>query len=603
MVSSQSPTLPMILQKVMTDPKLLADFEAFLAQTWSQENLLFVEAMTQLRHEEQTRNIEPMLHRIFKTFLIVGAPMELNVTTQERVRQNMAKLQWTIIDKATAIDILYETEAEVLSMLHGKLSEYIQAQQQAIPSLESVPRLDSSRIRVCIVGGGFVGFTVASILDAMPVFHVTLIDTKASFEYTPGILKKLVDPHGSTSLRVNHTSYVRNGQVIIGRASEIDEDASKLLVNDEWISFNYLVMGTGSSYNGSLKSTDISTLYRMTGLEETYVELLAAESILIIGGGLVGCELASEICQTTFPGAYPKKNVTIVDANNCIVHRSSQENQQRAYDFLTQLGVTIVTGERITEFETADACNLYIGSSGRQYAGYDKVFLTTGTVPNSGLFVRSPTLSTCVDPNGRIKVRPTLQIDHWRHKHIFAGGDVTNVTEEKTGYAATLAGVCIARNICRLVKGKKPLQQGAKGTLAAPSKPLHGDLHHGGIGKQKLGTLKKAFSFLNHSWAALKYFDELQFLELVQGQRPHATHGVIGRLPRQLSFNELKTQPLPVDQDFEDDFTISDTSSSDRSQTDLPLDHHQSLVHRFIADHYLVGRRSMEQLPQPCVHI
>lgn len=76
-----------------------------------------------------------------------------------------------------------------------------------------------------------------------------------------------------------------------------------------------MVMATGSSYNSSLKSTDISALYRLTGLEEAYAEVLTAKSILIIGkphhynrsqtiliiaftslwfigGGLVGCELA-----------------------------------------------------------------------------------------------------------------------------------------------------------------------------------------------------------------------------------------------------------------------------------------------------------------------
>ncbi|ORX60686.1 FAD/NAD(P)-binding domain-containing protein [Hesseltinella vesiculosa] len=467
-----------------------------------------------------------------------GSPMELNVTTKKTVASKIEQFQWTIIDKPVAIGILYETEREVMAMLHGRLSDYLQTQNEPVSNIMKVPSMDRSRIRVCIIGGGFVGFTVASILDPMPAFHVTLVDSKASFEYTPGVLKKLVNPGGSTSLRVNHDSYIHNGQVIIGYACEVDERATEIMVNDEWLSFDYLVIGTGSSYNASIKSTDISTLYRLSGLEDWHAELLAAETILIIGGGLVGCELASEIMQTRFPGKFPVKKVTIVEANESLVPRSSVENQNKALEFLTGLGVRVVCHERITEFETADACNLYIGSSGKHYEGYDKVFLTTGTVPNSGFLAHSPSLGTCVDDQGRIKVKATLQLDHWLHTHIFAGGDVTNVMEEKTGYAATLAGVCIARNICRMVKGKQPLKQGDKGTLAAPAKPLHGNIHHGGIGKQKLGSLKKAFSFLNQSWAALKYFDEIEFMKLVQGQRPQTGHGgVIGKLPRPLSFD------------------------------------------------------------------
>jgi hypothetical protein len=39
------------LQQVLKDPILLNSFETYLVQNWSQENLLFIEAMNQLRHE------------------------------------------------------------------------------------------------------------------------------------------------------------------------------------------------------------------------------------------------------------------------------------------------------------------------------------------------------------------------------------------------------------------------------------------------------------------------------------------------------------------------------------------------------------------------
>jgi NADH dehydrogenase FAD-containing subunit len=161
------------------------------------------------------------------------------------------------------------------------------------------------------------------------------------------------------------------------------------------------------------------------------------------------------------------------------------EQQQKAIKYLSSLGVSVICNERIIDFDVASTSNVYVGSSGKLYSGFDKIFLTTGTQPNSSLFSTSPTLDVCVDTRGRIKVKPTLQIDHWKFDHIFAGGDVTNVTEEKTGYAATISGVCIARNICRMVKGKEPLKQGTKGTLAAPRQPLHGISSNGGIGKRK----------------------------------------------------------------------------------------------------------------------
>lgn len=235
----------------------------------------------------------------------------------------------------------------------------------------------------------------------------------------------------------------------------------------------------------------------MSGLEESYFELLKARKVLIIGGGLVGCELASEISQHQFPGAHPKKEVTLVDSHSNVVNRSDARQQSMANKYLTDLGVEIVCNEKIIDFNSTNE-NSYLGSSGRVYAGYDKVFVATGTRPNSNLLTSSScdtSFDDCIDAWGRIKVKSTLQIDHWRYNHIFAGGDVTNVVEEKTGYAATISGVCIARNICRLVKGKAPLKQGTKGTLPAPDKPLHGMLEHGGIGKRKyFVTMLNAFA-------------------------------------------------------------------------------------------------------------
>lgn len=52
---------------------------------------------------------------------------------------------------------------------------------------------------------------------------------------------------------------------------------------------------------------------------------------------------------------------------------------------------------------------------------------------------------------------------------------------------------------------------------------------------ENLNSIKKRFSFLNPSWAALKYFDEQQFLKIVQGQGSINASQVLGRLPRKLA--------------------------------------------------------------------
>lgn len=207
-------------------------------------------------------------------------------------------------------------------------------------------------------------------------------------------------------------------------------------------------------------------MYRLSGLHQQSHDLAKAKRVLVVGGGLVGCELATEIAET-----WPEKQVTLVESHAELVHRAKEPQQDKMRTFLSdELGVEVICNERITEVSDGE----YIGTSGRMYKDYDKVFMATGTRPQGRLLLGgSSHLDCCLDSYGRIMVKPTLQIDHPEYTHIFAGGDVTNVKEEKTGYAATLAGVCIARNICRMCKGKTPLRQGTKGTLPAPGEPLY----------------------------------------------------------------------------------------------------------------------------------
>jgi NADH dehydrogenase FAD-containing subunit len=65
---------------------------------------------------------------------------------------------------------------------------------------------------------------------------------------------------------------------------------------------------------------------------------------LIIGGGLVGVELAAEIAEH-----FPFKKVTIVHAGPHLLSRNDVPVRavNNVHDYLTQQGVDIVLGERV----------------------------------------------------------------------------------------------------------------------------------------------------------------------------------------------------------------------------------------------------------------
>ena len=86
--------------------------------------------------------------------------------------------------------------------------------------------------KVVIIGGGFAGAYAAKNLEID--FGVTLIDSKDYFEFTPSILRTIVEPRHITKIQVLHSHYLKNADFIRGVVKEINVrevilDGNKLL--------------------------------------------------------------------------------------------------------------------------------------------------------------------------------------------------------------------------------------------------------------------------------------------------------------------------------------------------------------------------------------
>ena len=80
--------------------------------------------------------------------------------------------------------------------------------------------------RVVIIGGGFAGSFVASKLERD--FLVTLIDSKDYFEYTPSILRLVVNPKIISKIRVSHKNYLKKSEIVVGHVNEISKEYVKV---------------------------------------------------------------------------------------------------------------------------------------------------------------------------------------------------------------------------------------------------------------------------------------------------------------------------------------------------------------------------------------
>ena len=286
---------------------------------------------------------------------------------------------------------------------------------------------------IVVIGGGFAGSHIARELEDK--FNVTLIDSKDYFEFTPGILRTIVEPEHIKKIQLLHTHYLKKAKIIVGCVKTITKDYVTLEDNKQ-IHFDYLVICSGSSYNAPFKEKDIIKVTRAENLRECYNDLRKAKEILIVGGGLVGVELAAEICTY-----YRDKKIKIVHSKEKLIERNHEKAIKHTERFLKKKGVKIIYGERVIKKEE----NFFLTDKGNKLKS-DMVFLCTGITPNYD-FMES-NFSHSLNEKNQITLNEHLQLIG--KKNIFVAGDITDRLEEKTAQNAERQAKIVVKNIIAL---------------------------------------------------------------------------------------------------------------------------------------------------------
>ena len=291
--------------------------------------------------------------------------------------------------------------------------------------------------KVVIIGGGFTGAYCAKRLQEK--FEVTLIDKTEYFEFTPSVLKAIVNPKFSKNIQIRHREYLKKGKFICGEVSEVTEKF--VLVNDKKIKFDYLIIASGSRYNSPIKDPLILIPERGSEIREYHDKLEKAKNVAVVGGGLVGVELCAEIINK-----YPNKIITLVHSHKCLIERNCKRSQNYVEKYIREKGVEIIFGEHASQ-KTQDTL---ITDKGNKIKA-DLVFMCIGIRSNSELMTKN--FKDKLDEHGQVKVNEFLQMNE--EKKIFVGGDVANIKEEKTAQSAEDHAKIIVRNITRLEYGGK----------------------------------------------------------------------------------------------------------------------------------------------------
>ncbi|RZR73197.1 hypothetical protein BHM03_00021292 [Ensete ventricosum] len=278
------------------------------------------------------------------------------------------------------------------------------------------------------------------------MFPLTYDIRKEYFEMPWTELRSMVEPSFSGRTLIKHTDYLSNARIITSSAVGITED-QVLTADGDSITFDYLVIATGHAY-----STPRSRERRLEQFEQgkhsTFfpysLKIKSSQSILIVGGGPTGVELAGEIAAD-----FPEKKVTIVHKGSRLLEFLGPKASKKALHWLTSKKVDVLLGQSVDLNSISEADGVYMTSAGKQITA-DCHFVCIAK-PLGSSWLQNSVLKDCLNEKGRLMVDECFRVRG--RSNIFAIGDITDVPEIKEGYIAQKHSAVVSKNLQLLMKG------------------------------------------------------------------------------------------------------------------------------------------------------
>ena len=313
--------------------------------------------------------------------------------------------------------------------------------------------MTKTRKRLTIVGGGYLGSDLAKSLDSE--MEVTLIERATHFTHAPAMIRAMVQPALLDQALIPYDGLLKHGHVVRGEAVSVDA-AGVTLADGARVEADYIVLATGSSNLAPFRtaSGDIAELRANSDL--WHKSLMTANTVLIIGAGAVGTELAGEIAH-----AHPGKTVTLVSSDTTLFPLTPGKMGQSLHRKLNQMGVDVILGAR------ADTL------PGRAAPASGRVTLSNGQTIDADLViptVGSHALASLAEtlPGAALDATKRVKLDKWLRPsdlpNVFAAGDMA-----ATGDGMTIVG--ISRQKPWLEKTLKALASGAQIDRLKPYAP------------------------------------------------------------------------------------------------------------------------------------
>ncbi|KAK8967623.1 hypothetical protein KSP40_PGU021873 [Platanthera guangdongensis] len=232
--------------------------------------------------------------------------------------------------------------------------------------------------RVVVVGGGIAGGIIAKTLQFQN--EVTLIEPKEYFEIPWAQLRSMVEPSFAERTLIKHSEFLTNVTIIESHATNVTSHEVQT-ANGHTFPYDYLVVATGHPGPGQVTRNDRLKHFQQ-GVD--YEKIKSSNSILIIGGGPTGVELAGEIAVD-----FPEKKVTIVHKGSRLLEFIGPKASTKTFNWLIKKKVEVILGQTVDP-ESISEGGVYVTSGGEKItANFAILFVWAGRWLHHGSMIPS----------------------------------------------------------------------------------------------------------------------------------------------------------------------------------------------------------------------
>jgi NADH:ubiquinone reductase (H+-translocating) len=339
----------------------------------------------------------------------------------------------------------------------------------------------TNKKRVVILGAGFGGLALAQKLSKQDL-QIVLLDKNNYHQFQPLFYQVAMAGLEPSSIAFPLRKIFQNKKNVhirVSKANTINPQQKQIQTDLGSIDYDYLIIATGADTNffGMQNMIDYAmpmksvseAIHLRNKILQNFEDALVSQdpeekaglmSVVVVGGGPTGVEVSgtlAEMKKIILPKDYPELDfdlmkIYIFESSPELLEVMSDEASLKGKEYLEELGVTIMTGHKVIDFD-----GKYV------YTNHDQKIRCNNLVWAAGIKGNSiDGLPADIYMRGnRIKVNGFSQVEGF--EDIFAVGDIACMMNVEADYPnghpqvaqpAIQQGDLLAKNLMNLIANK-----------------------------------------------------------------------------------------------------------------------------------------------------